>query len=894
MTHKIKVQMFGNFRMDYNGAPFVAEKMHKESQFNRMMQALIHYSDCGIAKDKLEEIVIGERDIDAPHTALRVIVYKTKQKLAQLGLPGKNLIYLEGGIYYWTPDIEIEEDAAEFEKLYNEACALEKQMPQEPESAETVCDERIKEIEDNMLELYVKALYLYKGEFLVAYTGETWIAQEARRYHTMFEKIINEAAYILRKRKQFKGLEKIGVYAAKVDPFNEWEELIMEAMVETRRYDEAEELYTDVVDYYLRECGIYPSSRLLEILEKYSNQMNHAHEILENIQEGMNEQEETERGGYFCSYPVFKGIYQASIRIMKRTRVPVYLMAGTASLAHRRVLKVAQSIGCHEMGLSFYHLKPDYAKEIDKRLDGIIAPLNYGDIVIFQYPSWIGVNYDESFVNKIKSYRDTKLIIFVQDIQKLMFDSEQAILDMEIRTLNKADLLILPSKKMHRYLKENGLDEKPVIYQTIWDMPSDICFVDHAVTRCFHFAGNYNRFPFLAEYHGKTPIYQYDANKPDRENDDSFCWRGYLEQEKLMHELSKGGFGLVWSDDEYFDRYYSMNQPYKLGTNLAAGIPVIVEDDSTFYRIGAQVLYTKADLVGYMVKRLNLTADDVVIIDRTTGIGQAILENCGPARVGIVVHADHFSEGGTDDDYILWNNYYEYSFSQTEHIDFYITATDAQNELMRQQFKKYCGKEPQVVTIPVGSLDELKYPDEPRKRHSLITASRLATEKHCDWLVEAVVKAKESVPDISLDIYGKGGDEAKLKGLIGRLDCADYVHLMGQQKLDDVYKHYDAYVAASQSEGFGLTLMEAIGSGLPIVGFDVRYGNQTFIDDGQNGYKIPITDEMDQKEKIKLLSERIVRMFTEDDMDAFSGHSYEKAKEYLTKEVVHRWIELLK
>lgn len=120
MTHKIKVQMFGNFRMDYNGAPFVAEKMHKESQFNRMMQALIHYSDCGIAKDKLEEIVIGERDIDAPHTALRVIVYKTKQKLAQLGLPGKNLVYLEGGIYYWTPDIEIEEDAAEFENPYKD------------------------------------------------------------------------------------------------------------------------------------------------------------------------------------------------------------------------------------------------------------------------------------------------------------------------------------------------------------------------------------------------------------------------------------------------------------------------------------------------------------------------------------------------------------------------------------------------------------------------------------------------------------------------------------------------------------------------------------------------------------------------------------------------------
>ena len=114
MTHTIKVQMFGNFRMYYNGEPFVADKMHKESQFNRLMQAMMHYSTCGIAKDKLEEFVIGERDIDAPHTALRVIVYKTKQKLAQLGLPGNDLIYLENGIYYWTPDIEVDEDASSF------------------------------------------------------------------------------------------------------------------------------------------------------------------------------------------------------------------------------------------------------------------------------------------------------------------------------------------------------------------------------------------------------------------------------------------------------------------------------------------------------------------------------------------------------------------------------------------------------------------------------------------------------------------------------------------------------------------------------------------------------------------------------------------------------------
>lgn len=113
-------------------------------------------------------------------------------------------------------------------------------------------------------------------------------------------------------------------------------------------------------------------------------------------------------------------------------------------------------------------------------------------------------------------------------------------------------------------------------------------------------------------------------------------------------------------------------------------------------------------------------------------------------------------------------------------------------------------------------------------------------------------------------------------------------------EMHDVYETYDAYVSASQSEGFGLTLMEAVGSGLPIIGFDVRYGNQTFIDDGENGYRIPIHDEMDQKEKIALLADRIVHMLTEDDMEAFSEHSYEKAQAFLIKEVVKRWISLLK
>lgn len=307
------------------------------------------------------------------------------------------------------------------------------------------------------------------------------------------------------------------------------------------------------------------------------------------------------------------------------------------------------------------------------------------------------------------------------------------------------------------------------------------------------------------------------------------------------------------------------------------------------YRFPDQFFCSKEELVGYMVSKLELTRDDIVIIDRTTGVGQTILQNAGEARVGIVIHADHFSESNTDDHYILWNNYYEYSFAMHKHIDFYIAATDHQNKLLKMQFRKYIGVTPKVYTIPVGSLDELKYPEDGRRSYSILTASRLASEKHIDWIIEAVVKARETVPQLSLDIYGEGGEKKKIREVIQKHGAESYIILRGQQDMKEIYQNYELYLSGSTSEGFGLTLMEAIGGGLPIIGFDVRYGNPTFIDDGKNGYLIPMDEHMTQKEKIEALTDRLIRLFTEADLDSFHQHSYRKAKKFLTREVALKW-----
>ncbi len=373
------------------------------------------------------------------------------------------------------------------------------------------------------------------------------------------------------------------------------------------------------------------------------------------------------------------------------------------------------------------------------------------------------------------------------------------------------------------------------------------------------------------------------------------------EQSERVHrvEIVSGGF-LIRKDyftyGRVFSEYYAPldNKAHMylrrfFNEDGTVAYEEINDDGKVMYQFPDKILCSKEEFVGHMVSRLELTKDDTVLVDRTTGIGQAILKNKGNARVGIIIHADHFSEGSTDEDYILWNNYYEYSFAMQRHVDFYVTATEEQNKLLRTQFLKYNGVEPVVYTIPVGSLDELKYPTINRNPYSILTASRLASEKHIDWIIEAVVKAHDVVPQLSLDIYGKGGEEHKLREQIKKLGAESYIVLRGQQNLKETYQDYELYLSGSTSEGFGLTLMEAIGGGLPIIGFDVRYGNPTFIDEGQNGYLIPIDEHTTQKQKIEALTERLIRLFTEADLESFHEHSYEKAKGFLTKEVELRW-----
>ena len=117
----LQVQMFSGFTLTFGGKSVIGGIKSRESQFIYLMQLVLHYRKTGVSRELLEEVLFGDRDVGDVRHALRSIVYNAKKKLRTFGLPDVNYIEQRNGMYFWTEQIPVVEDAEDFERLYREA-----------------------------------------------------------------------------------------------------------------------------------------------------------------------------------------------------------------------------------------------------------------------------------------------------------------------------------------------------------------------------------------------------------------------------------------------------------------------------------------------------------------------------------------------------------------------------------------------------------------------------------------------------------------------------------------------------------------------------------------------------------------------------------------------------
>jgi glycosyltransferase involved in cell wall biosynthesis len=128
----------------------------------------------------------------------------------------------------------------------------------------------------------------------------------------------------------------------------------------------------------------------------------------------------------------------------------------------------------------------------------------------------------------------------------------------------------------------------------------------------------------------------------------------------------------------------------------------------------------------------------------------------------------------------------------------------------------------------------------------ILFTGRLRYYKGLHFLVEAMLHVQK---DARLVIGGDGPDRARLAGMVERLGLQNRIHFMGTMSDEDlpaVLRAADIYCMPShlRSEAFGLSQVEAMACGLPVVGTDLDTGVRFVNKDMESGLVVPAGNPM--------------------------------------------------
>ncbi|MBD3304739.1 glycosyltransferase [candidate division KSB3 bacterium] len=122
--------------------------------------------------------------------------------------------------------------------------------------------------------------------------------------------------------------------------------------------------------------------------------------------------------------------------------------------------------------------------------------------------------------------------------------------------------------------------------------------------------------------------------------------------------------------------------------------------------------------------------------------------------------------------------------------------------------------------------------------------ARLDPIKNHRMLLRAFVLVLQQRPETYLLIVGDGPEAASLKSLATDLQIAAKAKFLGSRTdVPDLLQVFDVFALSSLSEGTSVTLLEAMGAGIPIVATRVGGNPEVIGEEQECGYLVPSEDD---------------------------------------------------
>ena len=158
-----------------------------------------------------------------------------------------------------------------------------------------------------------------------------------------------------------------------------------------------------------------------------------------------------------------------------------------------------------------------------------------------------------------------------------------------------------------------------------------------------------------------------------------------------------------------------------------------------------------------------------------------------------------------------------------------------------------------IIGNPIRNIKSKRYEN---RQNVVLSVGRLIDTKNFDRLISIFSKINKS----GWKLVIVGGDALKQKNLqklqsmIDSMGMTDKIFLEGYKtNVDDYLSNSKIFAFTSSSEGFPNVIGEAMSAGLPVISYDCMAGPSDMIDDGKNGYLVPLYEDDTFIEKLSLL-----------------------------------------
>ncbi|MBQ4799516.1 glycosyltransferase family 4 protein [Pseudoalteromonas sp. MMG006] len=162
---------------------------------------------------------------------------------------------------------------------------------------------------------------------------------------------------------------------------------------------------------------------------------------------------------------------------------------------------------------------------------------------------------------------------------------------------------------------------------------------------------------------------------------------------------------------------------------------------------------------------------------------------------------------------------------------------------------------------------------------------RLDGSKDFDTLINISPEVKKLIPNLQVNIVGDGHDRGRLEQLAHSCQADDVVSFLGRRNdVPEVLQNSDLFVFLNKPlEGFGLVIVEAMSSGLPVISYNLG-ANAEIIKDGFDGFLVSSKEQLIVKIKEVYQSESLAR--------AIGLEALNTAKRFDVKEMVKKYESL--